>query len=590
MDAWDHFRRALLTALHFPHPPYLDYFYGFPHGIHYNQPPLWELTLAFPAWLIWGSRLTPDLFTHYVVFVPPIIGGITVAIIYLCAKELFGKKVGITSAILAALFPGLNETSRVGSVDRHVFESFWISAILLFLALALRKSPRWGVAAGFCITALMLTWLGSPLVIFVIGLYFAVAGVIYDESLPVLAAGITAFSSALVFLAMTIPFRAVALAVVFDRLSLLHVVLLSSFMLLFTALFLSRRHISKGLSVIILGTSLAAILAAFLIPELRLALILGAKKAFGLYPVARRIGEWQPLFLTYGHFTLSKMLQRYSFAFLAIPLIFPLIFSELAKSPTEPEKSLFASWFLLFFAMGLTAGYYYPLFSAPLVISLALLAVRFSEIRLFKNSRLPKLSFAILTVICLIMLALFAPEIMNYEPDLAAQLYSDLHRIEKLTPPPANPLDPSAPPKYSIISPWSYGQYIVSIANRPSVATGNFEANFGGFVDQQKFFQSHTEEEALKIARRDKVKYVFVGPNFSYCFGNIALSGPNLSSEPQPVYLTAMGLNVPEVQTSLYGRLYFGDPPGKSLPPLKHFKLVFEDDRFLIFKLYEIVP
>lgn len=596
-DAWDHLRRAYLTFLNFPHPPYIDYFYGFPHGIHYNQPPFWELTLAFPARLIFGSRISAANFAAFAVYIPPLIGSLTVIAVFFLAKELFGKKTGYAAALISIFFPGLIDFSRIGNLDRHAFEVLLLTTLLAFLVRAIKLGGRSSYFAGFFLGLIVLASPTSPLVIGLIGmLLFIIAG--FSKKLhlgkPIEAIAMRFYFTAGVVVILSLPFHAILLSFSFDRLSLLHLMLLLLFAsIFFIYMLLQKRLGDKATTIVVVSAAFLSMAAFVFSSSFRTLTVVSIKRALGLFPLSGSISEWQPLFSSNGLFTLNKMVEHYSYAFFALPLIAALLFVNSARS-RRPEIIFFTAWFALTAFLAVSATYYYPFFCIPFVSGLSFALSKPSDALATKSTR-KALGTIVLTALLLVATIIFVPIDFNLSPTLSQMEKYEILKVAGATPGAGNPQNPSAIPGFTIMSPWSYGQYIISIANRPAVATGNFEANFQGFVDSQEFFQTDSESKALAIAKRDRVKYVFIGPAFSFGIGNLRLARANTSPEPQPFFVGAEGRwRYPQISRSLIWRLYTANGramPGMGLPALKHFKLIFCDTfGETRYQLYEIVP
>lgn len=591
-DAYDHLRRSYLTFLQFPQLAVRDYLYGFPHSTFYNAPGLWNLVLAFPAWLILPKSAPISSFTGIAIYVPPVIGSLMVAGIYFWANETFGMKTAVVAATLAVIFPGLVEVSRIGNVDRHVFETLWIVfALALFIA-SLKRGWPYAVVSGLCVSALFFTWLGAPLIIGFWALFSFLATNLFEErSRHITLMTTTTFGVSAALLIMAMPFKMVSTQMVFERLSALHVTLLialsAAFILLGFFIKLGRKTVLATTLVTVIVLSIVTISYKPLFEALQL----GAIKGLGLYPLAQGIAEWQPLFLTNGAFVMDKMFLHYGISLFLLVIAIPVVFSAVMRK-REPETFFFFCWLLAFLFLGLLASYYFPQTSLVAVISIALLMTKISDLRFFHRLEIKGVPEYILVLLSIVITASLYPATTSISSTVSPQMIGLLKDIASSTAL-LEPYAQNKKPPYSIMSPWTYGQYIVTVAERPSVATGNFESNFQGFVDQQRFFQATSEGEALKIARRDNVRYVFVGPHFSYCIGDATLANPNLSSrEPFFVFVDESEKYPWIKMTLIYRLLTFGEEgsPENGYPPLKHFRRVM--DRVLgpqTFTLYELI-
>jgi hypothetical protein len=139
------------------------------------------------------------------------------------------------------------------------------------------------------------------------------------------------------------------------------------------------------------------------------------------------------------------------------------------------------------------------------------------------------------------------------------------------------------------------GHFLLYEAEQPVVAN-----NFGyGFLDSIRFFLAATEEEALEIAARHRVRWVVAADlvprlnDYAGYLGRKPLLTPVESGlEPTASYFATM-------QSRLYDFDGAGaDVPGLTVPPLRSFRLIHSSrtgilrgGRFLArWKVFEIVP
>ncbi len=146
-----------------------------------------------------------------------------------------------------------------------------------------------------------------------------------------------------------------------------------------------------------------------------------------------------------------------------------------------------------------------------------------------------------------------------------------------------------------MLAPWSLGHLILYEAEQPVVAN-----NFGyGFLDSIRFFLAESEEEALKIAERRRVRWVVATDlvprlnDYAAYLGRPPYLTPGAGGpEPKPSYFSTM-------QSRLYDFDGKGaDLPGFRIPPLARFRLIERSKsaiprggRWLArWKVFEILP
>ena len=134
------------------------------------------------------------------------------------------------------------------------------------------------------------------------------------------------------------------------------------------------------------------------------------------------------------------------------------------------------------------------------------------------------------------------------------------------------PFPPALAHASSVLAPWSLGHFLLYEAELPVVAN-----NFGyGFLDSIRFYLADSEEEALAIARRHRVRWVVatdLAPRMndyaSYLGKAPYLAASAGGATPTPAYFATM-------QSRLYDFAGRGvEMPGMTIPPLSKFRLLF---------------
>ena len=160
-DSFYHMRRILYTADHFPHTLWFDSYLNYPLGLELTWPPLFDQLIAGIALAAGAGNLE-----MVAALVPPILGAATVLVLYLLARELFGRRVALLSAFMLAIAPVHVARSCFGYTDHHVLEVLLISGSILSMVFALsgRERRLWfAVLAGVLTAALAYTWIGASI-------------------------------------------------------------------------------------------------------------------------------------------------------------------------------------------------------------------------------------------------------------------------------------------------------------------------------------------------------------------------------------------------------------------------------------------
>lgn len=134
------------------------------------------------------------------VYLPAVLGALTILLVYFIGKELFNRRVGILAAGLIAYMPGeFLGRSILGFTDHHVSEPLFTAITMLFLILATKTAWQrqlgyshrvqrdwkaitrpllYSLLGGLFLGIYVLTWIGSALLILIIFVYFIIQFVI----------------------------------------------------------------------------------------------------------------------------------------------------------------------------------------------------------------------------------------------------------------------------------------------------------------------------------------------------------------------------------------------------------------------------
>jgi asparagine N-glycosylation enzyme membrane subunit Stt3 len=173
-DAYYHFRRIRYSIDHFPKVLDFDQWINFPNGAQ----PIWSPTFD---WLMaaWHRCIPgidePNQLERFAVLVPPVIGALTVLVVFFVGLRFFSRRVALIAAASMAILPAHSIYSRLGAVDHHVLVAA-VVAVMLALAMSLfraqsgRATDRDGspstalsIGLGLSIAAAVLVWPGSLL-------------------------------------------------------------------------------------------------------------------------------------------------------------------------------------------------------------------------------------------------------------------------------------------------------------------------------------------------------------------------------------------------------------------------------------------
>jgi asparagine N-glycosylation enzyme membrane subunit Stt3 len=558
-DAYYHARR-ILHALHESWEILrVDSYLGFPRGGEPIWPPLFDFAVLAPLGVLGGGEVS---FEQAALWIPPLIGTLTVACVMWIARLWFGRREAWVAGLVLALLPAHFAHSRIGFLDHHTAVTLVFALLLLVSGQAARRwmeggraipQVGWALVVGGFLGGGLLLWPGMLLHLGIVdGLFLAVLFTTRDASEA-------RRQSWLLCLA-----HAAACAVVAPEalgttwrvwgsfspvvLSDFQPWLLSSIAAFFALLALllyglpgrSTRLGRLGLALLAGALTLAAL--TVLTPDLGAA----AGQAWGWLAKQESfqsgVAESRPLLVEGGRPSLRFALTHLSGLLLLLPLLLTVAYRDLRR-----ERSLPRAMVLWCTAAMLAVALMQSRFIGCLAVALALLVAACTRTLLARlTSR-----WRVVAALALAMVV-FVPCLDVYGPHLGDQvrwlrglppeldhltrrkriLVSVADFLREHTEPTAGYLDPTRAPEYGILSRWTDGHLVRYVARRPMVID-----NFGDDVAPENFELSKTyyespEARGSEILEALGVRYVI--------FEHRRASGP---IEPR----------------SLFSRLYFDD-------------------------------
>ena len=541
-DPFYHMRRAVSFAENFPHTWNFDTYIDYPYGNIVGWPPLYDWTIALISNIIGLGNPNRHLIETVGVYFPVFIGSLSVIVIYILGKEIFGNsnetsndtgwKIGAISGLLLAIIPAFTQVSFLGFVDHHVAEVLLSSTMYLFFLKALkednfRKRIIFLFIAGFVLMLAILTWPGTPIFIGIILAYITVQSIIDKR----------------------------------------------------------YKHLFVVIGIILaLGIGLY-----FIFPATYQNLELGIGFLLKERIVLQQVKETQPLFFTFeGRFTLEPAWYAFNTAlYIAIVGIFLIIIGVVRRSlELTRARVMFLVWTLIVLILNLYQTRFIYLFAVNVVILCAYLITELINHR--------KIYIKIIGVILLI--AILIPSIQTnsimtqYPLMLSNDWFTSLEWLKSNTPDPISNISSNGSsregswntpskdhiPEYGIMSWWDYGNYILYLSERPVVAN-NFQL---GAEDSAKFLISENESEANQIMNKRKARYVIVdyrsGLSVLRSGNRISIRGSwisvaFLSGKSLDYYLDKNGFPNQNYFNTTYAKLYLFDGKG-----MENYKLIYK--------------
>jgi dolichyl-diphosphooligosaccharide--protein glycosyltransferase len=501
-DSFYHMRRILYTVDHFPSTLWFDSYLNYPRGLELLWPPLFDQLIAGVALLV-GAE-TPREIEIVASVIPPILGSLTIVALYFLARELFGRRVGLLSVLFFAINPQHASASIFARPDHHVFETFLLVNILLFLVIAQKRPDKRGwsaTVAGVLMASLAYSWIGAAAYLGIFLVYVLIQTTVdlrrRASSKDDLATFIVAFGVAA---ALLLPFWKEAWLLP----SFLGAAGILLLIVVLTALY--QPFLERGLSWAALPLVIVVLGYVLLISSYSFGSSLGVHHLFdqglGYFfgeDLSSKVSEAVPLYgavkpLSVAGFNLTIAVMG---------------FAHLWRSDIDRPQLLFLVWTVSVLVLALFQNRFLYVFSASMSILMALFFFRAVAIvggwDWTRRNRLSRSLPKILLILLLLPSAASFAGAFSVRPAIVEDGWDEpLLWLERNSQKTGGFEDPDQTPEYGILSWWDRGNWILYRSRRPVVANG-FQA---GAEDAARFFLSGSEKEALEILDERMSRYV----------------------------------------------------------------------------------
>jgi dolichyl-diphosphooligosaccharide--protein glycosyltransferase len=545
-DELYHVRRIVYQVARFPEVLDFDRYVSFPFGARPVWPPFldWLLALLVRPFAGGGDALSVE---RLIVWVPPLLGAVTVAVIGEIGRRHFSWLAGIAAGSLMAVMPAHRVHSQLGQVDHQVVVDLG-AALLLATAMALLSSPdpqrscrRLAPLLGLVTAASLLVSPGALLQILPLQAGLA-AWVLFGADRPLAVARARA-SACVHGVAALLVLPACLGNGAFAGLSELSPLVLSNFQPLWlgagTASFLAVAELWRRSSAG--ATRRVRVASAVALAAVGVALaVVGIP---GLWQTLSHAGGWfrrdeafltsvielRPLLFPADRFDPSPALSSLTLALAVFPLAWLWLAVRSARDrEARPALSLLLVWSGVAFVLALAQERFANAFALGLA---ATLGAALEELRGIARDRFPRpAQWAFAVAVAALGAAMLAPASSRY---LSLFEYSRFARaqaqpwippasrrkvvveeaarwLRDASPPTRGFLDASLPPEYGVLTSWDDGHLVRYRAERPTV-----QDNFGSFVDRRayegarSYFDAVDEELAYRVAQELGARYAF---------------------------------------------------------------------------------
>ncbi|MEM2085833.1 MAG: STT3 domain-containing protein [Archaeoglobaceae archaeon] len=462
--------------------PNYDYYLNYPYGMRVDWLPLFDYILAVPG-VIFGFQ-SSEIFA---VFLPVILGVLSVFLIYLISLELVkNQKFALFSAFIYTVIPISVWRSILGFPDHHS----WVVFLLLLSFYLLLKPGFWKILSGIPMLLMAFSWLGTPI-------YAAILAISALLSFKERELRLIAISNAIpLFSFIQQPYIA------FSFLILALFLFLGSFVK-------SYETKIKNATIYYTLSSLFCVLLVYFLPIRTFDFLrAGINYIFGVdiyLPTISEAGQFQILDLigSAGHiFFILAFISIFLFKnrFLISIFILSLFLSLMQVRFTEilaiPVAFLSAYTFCI-----ILDRVEYPIFEK--VEEKKRRKEKFKKKKEKKEKEIvsTKDHLVVAVFICILAIPCISMAIVPFEltRDWKEALTWMKENLEN-----QDYLNPYEKPEYAILSWWDYGNWILYLSKK-AVVCNNFQA---GAEDAAKFFVAESEEEAMKLIEKRGVKYL----------------------------------------------------------------------------------
>ncbi len=195
-DAYYHMRLVDNLVHNFPNFTSVDPYLIFPGASGEVIIRFFGWLIAVPAWIIGFGSPSQNTINLVGVYLPAVLGALTIIPVYFIGRELFGRWAGFLSAALIIIMPGeFIGRSILGFTDYHVAEALFTTTTMMFLIFTIKaayqnninfshiKKLDWATLKRplvYCLLAAVFmgiyiyTWAGALLFVFIIFIYFVI--------------------------------------------------------------------------------------------------------------------------------------------------------------------------------------------------------------------------------------------------------------------------------------------------------------------------------------------------------------------------------------------------------------------------------
>ncbi len=534
-DAWYHVRLIENQVRNWPWRVTLDP-YAASGGQFVPIAPFLDTLTASLAVVAHGRAADAVQIERIAAFLPPVLGALTIVVVWGLARRAFGRRAALLAAALLAVLPGhFLDRTLLGFYDHHALEACLAVATLWALAAAIDRSAsksalRNSVVAGVVLGFYLLSWSSGAFLVAILAAWLALLVLLAKSSDDLSGAARVSGVAALTAFVLVVAFQDRALfryeSQVLGLIALAGMALAIRFVRPRTTFTLSgRTRIYGAMTIVIVAAT--AVMFAFASGVLRQLITDVARLAPD--PTRMAVLEARPLFLYPGNWTWTQPWDFFRTGFF-VGLIGLIAFSGRVWRRREPIDLLI--W--VFAATMFVATIGQNRFGYYLVPGCAILggwlAARVLDWALVPDAAKPtattKKTFPLKREVAVILVAggIFAPNLVpavlvgSRPASLPVYWRNTMGWLGDHTPRPfavaANagddyyyaryPRTVVPPPDYTVMNWWDHGYWVIQLARRVPVANPTQERA----PNAARFYAATTERDALMALAAERSRYI----------------------------------------------------------------------------------
>lgn len=500
-DCYMRLRKVMVYLAAFPKPLVFDYFQGFPQGTGIISAPLMEYLLAAILFPFTGRHIDEHILAMIMALIPPLIGGLTVALLYLLVKKLFDATSGVIAAIFLAFLPIHIESTLLGRFDNEMIEPLLLVLIIsVYLKTYRSETVRTWLTFGLLQTIFVVLWRGALVPLAVIGLDILLRACrtkTWGRFNRQAASGYF-LTAALIGLICLTNIWGTRDSFSYNTVSWFHVTLFAAaatFISIAGYLTADKRLPRVMTSLVLISVCIA------LLPYVKSGLLV----AVGGNDWIDSISQYLP---AYNDF---KTIYSYGLFSCIAPIIAWLALKDEERAQL-PRRFLLMSM-VFFYLMALLRrrfGHFYAIESAIAAGMLPLLLQKTVGNRFTATpAKLICLSLIILFPLQAVTAIRYPALSLKTTGPIKGDLEESFLWLRNNTPPAGDPYHPDILPAYSVLTHWDLGGYLETIGQRPSVAT-SYGMETYGLEEAGRLFLAESSSELAAVLDRNISKYMIL--------------------------------------------------------------------------------